>query len=183
MNLNELGIQLRNHRCFGNDWQGFEEIQPINVIIGRNNSGKSSLLDLVDGAVLFDPRSNHSVEGLQPKEIQFTKDLSPEDFRDNTNLALEYSACTTGKLSWAVDLTQSREFKITNIVGGNIRSIIESELTQRTTNPEPLFLDLLKDPLSKNRFRRITSERDITPEHDSIESTVAPNGGQVQLSV
>jgi len=41
-----------NFKCFA-DPQGFEQIKPINVIIGRNNSGKSSLLDLIN--VTFGP--------------------------------------------------------------------------------------------------------------------------------
>ena len=41
-------IHFKGHSCFKNDWAGFDEIKPINVIIGRNNSGKSHLLDLVE---------------------------------------------------------------------------------------------------------------------------------------
>src|SRR5437773_9786549 len=39
-------VSFRGHRCFKKDWAGFESIKPINVIIGRNNTGKSHLLDL-----------------------------------------------------------------------------------------------------------------------------------------
>lgn len=41
-------IFFSGHRCFKKDWAGFDSIKPINVIIGRNNSGKSHLLDLAD---------------------------------------------------------------------------------------------------------------------------------------
>ncbi len=40
-------IYFRGHRCFKKSWAGFDSIKPINVIIGRNNTGKSHLLDLV----------------------------------------------------------------------------------------------------------------------------------------
>jgi len=40
-------IKFRGHRCFKKEWSGFEKIKPINVIIGRNNTGKSHLLDFV----------------------------------------------------------------------------------------------------------------------------------------
>jgi putative ATP-dependent endonuclease of OLD family len=39
-------IYFRGHRCFKRNWAGFDLIKPINVIIGRNNTGKSHLLDL-----------------------------------------------------------------------------------------------------------------------------------------
>ncbi len=41
-------IHFKGHTCFKNEWSGFDNIKPINVIIGQNNSGKSHLLDLVE---------------------------------------------------------------------------------------------------------------------------------------
>lgn len=39
-------VKFRGHRCFKAGWAGFDAIKPVNVIIGRNNTGKSHLLDL-----------------------------------------------------------------------------------------------------------------------------------------
>ena len=41
-------VYFKEHPCFQKEWAGFDTIKPINVIIGRNNSGKSHLLDLVE---------------------------------------------------------------------------------------------------------------------------------------
>jgi ATPase involved in DNA repair len=49
--LNDISIKVKNYKCFGENPQGFDTIKPINVLIGRNNSGKSSLLDLIDYAI------------------------------------------------------------------------------------------------------------------------------------
>ena len=32
-------IDFKDYRCFKDEWSGFDEFQPINVIIGRNNTG------------------------------------------------------------------------------------------------------------------------------------------------
>jgi predicted ATPase len=40
-------IKFKNYRCFKDDWAGFDDVKPITVIIGRNNVGKSHLLQLV----------------------------------------------------------------------------------------------------------------------------------------
>ena len=46
--MNIDSIYFKGHLCFQKEWAGFDTIKPINVIIGRNNSGKSHLLDLVE---------------------------------------------------------------------------------------------------------------------------------------
>ena len=54
--LRDLSIKISNYKCFGDEACGYDRILPINLIIGRNNSGKSSLLDLIDF-------------GVQPKDL------------------------------------------------------------------------------------------------------------------
>lgn len=41
-------IYFKGHRCFKSEWSGFDTVKPLNVVIGRNNSGKSHLMDLVE---------------------------------------------------------------------------------------------------------------------------------------
>ena len=45
-----VSIKAANLKCFAEP-QGFDQILPINVIIGRNNAGKSTLLDLIAFAI------------------------------------------------------------------------------------------------------------------------------------
>lgn len=56
--LDGFSVKLRHYKCFGEQEQGFDEIKPINIIIGRNNSGKSTLTELIGFA------ANHP-EGIQ----------------------------------------------------------------------------------------------------------------------
>ena len=41
-------LKIQNYDCFGENWVGFDQFKPITIVIGRNNSGKSRLLDLVE---------------------------------------------------------------------------------------------------------------------------------------
>jgi putative ATP-dependent endonuclease of the OLD family len=45
--MKDGGIRFKGYRCF-EDWAGFDEIKPVNIVIGRNNSGKSTLMKLVE---------------------------------------------------------------------------------------------------------------------------------------
>ena len=69
--MNVDSIYFKGHSCFKNDWAGFDEIKPINVIIGRNNSGKSHLLDLVEALCdgkLFDREWEYRFGGVLEEE-------------------------------------------------------------------------------------------------------------------
>jgi putative ATP-dependent endonuclease of the OLD family len=50
MNNSDISIKIKNYRCFRDEFAGFDKIMPVNIIIGRNNSGKSALLDILEFA-------------------------------------------------------------------------------------------------------------------------------------
>ena len=50
--MNIDSMHFKGHLCFKKEWAGFDTIKPINVIIGRNNSGKSHLLTLVEALMV-----------------------------------------------------------------------------------------------------------------------------------
>ena len=69
-------LKIRNYKCFASDhnFQGFDNIKPINVIIGKNNSGKSKLLEcikqLVEKDILNIPFDVCIKRNLQTDELQ-----------------------------------------------------------------------------------------------------------------
>ena len=44
-------LKISNFKCFGETPQGFDTVKPINLLLGRNNSGKSSLIDVLQGSI------------------------------------------------------------------------------------------------------------------------------------
>lgn len=46
--LSRYSIKVSNYKSFGPDPQGFDQLRPFNLLVGPNNAGKSTLLDVVD---------------------------------------------------------------------------------------------------------------------------------------
>lgn len=46
--LKDISFSFKNYKCFDDTEQIFECIKPFNLIIGRNNIGKSSLIDIIE---------------------------------------------------------------------------------------------------------------------------------------
>ena len=74
-----IGLKGKNIKCF-REAGGFDDVKNINVIIGRNNSGKSTLIDMIDVAIHPDRAASLSgYLGNQP-ELVLTYDTEPEYF-------------------------------------------------------------------------------------------------------
>ena len=112
--MNIGSIYFKGYSCFKKDWAGFGPIKPINVIIGRNNSGKSHLLDLVEA--LCDAELSHhewqnQCHGVLDEES--LKKVFPERRRDtsqNSNADLVFSdvqPLAGKKVIWEVALGRS----------------------------------------------------------------------------
>lgn len=84
-------IKIKDYKCFTKDldYQGFNNIKPINVIIGKNNSGKSKLLEALE----FIVKNN----GDLPFSAQFQKVLKEEElkriFPQNVRSVPSYLSC------------------------------------------------------------------------------------------
>lgn len=103
-----ISFKVKDYKCFASDeYQGFDQIRHINVLIGKNNSGKSKLLEALECFVKsgIQQYSDMSLQIGEPVEQEallkvFRTDTSRgyigEIFRNNlgnlyTNLADEYS--------------------------------------------------------------------------------------------
>ena len=63
----DLSIKGKNIKSIGAKEEGFESIYPVNIIIGRNNAGKSTLLDIVQAMLAPDTISLNGHKGSHPE--------------------------------------------------------------------------------------------------------------------
>lgn len=182
MPLPDLGtcsVTVRNYKCFGDTDQGFESIKPINVIVGRNNSGKSSLLDLIWHAANQQPET--AVGARQPGKMPFftlSRSLSAEGdkevlkrvFPDSTSGGAikaashwEYGKKLLGA-RFVLELAHQKKYKPLKIVLSDGQDL-SADLVPLTKIYEQLA-NSATAPLAGYRFHRLQADRNVRAETD-----------------
>jgi restriction endonuclease S subunit len=175
------GIKFREHPCFKDHWSGFDEIRPINLIIGKNNSGKSHLLQFVE--MLCEKRVGEiqyplKAVGLLDEDSlksQFRSDTSGGDLGGNhwQNHGAHF---TNQLLGWeknlgAEGITFPDGFDIsTGRVGGantitRARQTVLQEVAKKAHTA-----------IFQKQFHHLLADRDIRPEPTSNVVTLNSDG-------
>jgi hypothetical protein len=173
-------ISFRGYRCFKKDWAGFDSIKPINVIIGKNNTGKSQLLDLV--AVLCKGKLEEKGWRYLCRGVLDERSLRPF-FPENTtqgelggNHWQDHGWQFVGvKVAWEMD-EHANPTELSFLEGFDPKS----PYGERSTNIRRAgILEALKrtsHKLSGTVFRRLFADRDIRPETPNKDLLLEPNG-------
>ena len=176
----EFSIKARNYKCFGNDAQGFEEIKPFNIIIGRNNSGKSTLLELIKHAVaasegFFDLGHGNSDPAIQysgyikSEHITgvFPHTVSGGDLDGNHH---EYGQQYIGaKLTWE----QQQENRKIILIDRQLDIDSNPQITRYMQGVS----EAISNPLSGKEFCHLNADRDISQEGESTgDMELGPDG-------
>jgi hypothetical protein len=193
-NWKDWHLKVQQYRRFGQEPQGFEGFWPLNVIVGRNNVGKSSLIAILQSVT----RRNwlfSSEDERPPQTVVFSKTLKAEEVR------AKYPRGKTGeplRRDWwgygkrfvgervAFSVTKSAQrlkadmrFKSVSLAPE------EDELadakrhylqTSAKTDGREDFVDHVENPFDQLSFVHLGSDRVFTPETSSGDLTIEPDG-------
>lgn len=173
-------IKFKGHRCFKNEWVGFDTIKPINVIIGRNNSGKSHLLDLIETCC-------HSQWGKSGWSFQCSGILDEGDLAKH--FAQNHSNGDLSGNHWAMHGSRLVGEPIMWETGTNGAVQLIRTLRSDRMNPDSptetyqAYLHRLRPvvegaghELKGRKFIRLLADRDISPEGESESLGLSASG-------
>jgi putative ATP-dependent endonuclease of OLD family len=171
-------LKVSNYKCFGDDPVGFDHILRVNLLVGRNNSGKSALLDIIEKAtkekVLFENHEKRRGSELDPKlllRIPLEETAIRQVFSENRKSA---------HIPTANDWLFGKRF-----IGSEIEIILNAENKSKFSDLympnntsslpkkregqefELALANTVKNPFQKKIFKRIFAERNIEPESHS----------------
>ncbi len=182
----DISIKAKNYKCFADEPQGFESIHPINLIIGRNNSGKSALIDLVKYLISPYDLSIYGHKRNIP-EVFFTTKLTIENIRSTFDSTISIQALGGSIFDYASmnylnhDITVKLPFENDshgrNFVGLDKNNLLpELDPYERQHQFKKTLTRNLGNPLNGRLFRKISAERDIAPEGENSTLQLTANG-------
>lgn len=169
-------IRFKNYKSFGNDESSIENKQ-INILIGRNNSGKSSCLDIIEN-IYNKEKLNEFL--ANDGTVQIDTSFSDEEYNELLNqkksdlITLSY-----GNVEDYINDYISYSLSTGQIHNPNHFDIIPQYSTKYINNKNVNW-DKLKSHIERiikqTKVLRINAERDIVPEKYSNKEELSENG-------
>lgn len=172
-------IHFKGYRCFKDHWVGFDEIKPVNVIIGRNNTGKSHLLELVQAMCKSTLKNNdwkYLCSGiLSEKELKkvFREDTSDGDLQGK-HWRDHGTAFVNKQITWQFDINLN-PIEI-SFLDFDHSSPYGSESTKARIEYISSILNNITTTLSDTQYQRLFADRDIRQEPKNIEMKLDSDG-------
>lgn len=178
---------IENYKCF--ERVTLQNIFRVNVIIGKNNVGKSSLLDVMElissGSYEYSPGVMRSK--LKPR-ITFRAKVSEyainQTFRSGVSRGLiggdhrEYGRLLIGReICWSVLDGGQVDFVACDDAG------ISPPLSNSGDDYANTLAKNMSTPLDGKVFKRVSAERDIVPEGGGSEVNIKSNGSGVTNAI
>lgn len=180
----EPGLIVRNFKSFGEGGAHLDRIARLNVVIGKNNSGKSAILDAVDllcrGDIVGQVHYHHGerpslrirqVVGQQQAALAFPPkehgQIIGGYWRPLTDLLAKsvVHADLDGRLTGGVTFDLDQGFEKVRI---NDRETFKARLGKIESN--------IKSPFSGLKVVRVAAERNLQPEVERTEKVFSSNG-------
>lgn len=170
-------IKFKGYKLFSDEsLMELDKISNVNVIIGKNNSGKSSLLDIIE--MVYDVnrfQSSRKLVGSLVVRLPITRDMVTDMFSSYLNIdgwtVESYWKKVNGK---TIDIELG---EIGKTIWQNRNNVIEDkDIPLLDTSEFRRGLDILLSERKKYLFRRLSAERNILPETEMREEQLSSTG-------
>ena len=162
-------IRFMGYKAFPNEeYSVMNNLSNVNVIIGKNNCGKTSLLEIVEK--VFDTETKLRL-GADVEEIQFEVPFG-DDMIDR--LFSSHSGIGRWNKSNLAEYAKDKLFPI-KLKEANRLELINNDLNSLYPYMNGA-MNVLTDRRKKYKFRKITAERNIHPEAEDEQLSLSSNG-------
>lgn len=170
-------LTIKNYKCFDENGTTIETIKPINVIIGKNNSGKSSVIDIFKFLTINDNTFLKNKRNGLSAELEFEHILSANLIRQS------FPAETRGGDIPGVN-HQVFGLSLVNSVlkysigenGSNVYKDFDKPIPTGVRRYLDNYVTKITSPFRGKQFSHLSAERDIQQEVSNSDLNVSTNG-------
>jgi len=172
-------FEIKNYKCFGEEGAYIPQFKDINVIIGKNNTGKSSIIDIVKFLTTKNKDFiNQKRDGKTPSLI-FDYRLSSEIIRQ-----IFPSNTSGGQLGYGINHQEYGlqfegdiiSFSINETNRNFLKIVDKDNIPNEAVRYFESYVSRVQTIFDNKNFIHLTAERDIQPEISDNTSEVKPNG-------
>ena len=175
--MQSSNLEFRGLRPFDKQWSRIGAIKPINVIVGKNNSGKSQLIGVIESLCKVSPYS----EGV---EYKCTGNLDADSLRakfpSNTSSGAlggnwwnDHGSALVGEdINWYVNTSR----QVVNLEGTNLDSRFGVGSTSERIRLLKEIAANATHPLTSKKFKMLLADRDIRAEKASTNLDFSSDG-------
>ncbi|WP_052181084.1 ATP-dependent nuclease [Alistipes sp. ZOR0009] len=169
-------LTIRNYKCFDETGTSIEALKSINVIIGKNNSGKSSVIDVfkfltTNDSTFFKNRRN----GKAP-EIEFEHIVNDRLIKQSFDSSVSGGDIGMNHQQFGLSLVNSTLTYTINENGKNSFKGLNKNIPNGARQYFERYLSLIHFPLNGKIFSHLSAERDIQPESPRADLALNTNG-------
>ena len=165
---NIMSIYFKGYKVFSNkNYTKMEGISRVNIIIGKNNSGKTSLLDIIE--TVYDTKAVSHVQS-GGTDINFSL---PLDRKIVDSIFAGYSSIGGWNASSFYETYSGQDISL-KISGQEKLNLSENHVIKDLLSYIPRGISELENRRRQYRFRKVSAERSIYPEEEQeifLEST------------
>ena len=166
---NIKNIRFKGYKAFrNNDYAEINNLSSVNIIIGKNNCGKTSLLEIIEK--IYDPESKLRI-GHEIEALQFDYPFS--DTMVNSVLG-GYAGIGRWNRSTLSEYVKDKLFPVT-ITPNDVIEITDDGLRDLRGHLNGAN-NVIKATRNAYKFRKITAERNIYPEAEREHLTLLSGG-------
>lgn len=170
-------LTIKNYKCFDEVGASLETLKSINVIIGKNNSGKSSVIEIFKFLTTSEKSFFKNRRNGKPPEIEFEHNVNDQLIRESFSNSTSGGGIPGGNhQQYGLTLVGSSLQYVVEENGKNHFKKIEREFHPAARNYIESYVSKIVFPLRGKQFSHLSAERDIQPEGQNSDLNVNTNG-------
>lgn len=169
-------IQIKNFKCFDDEGCVVENLREINIIIGKNNSGKSSLIEIIKFLTTNDKTFFSNKRNGKTPELIFSHKIKKELIRNAFPESTSGGYIGMNHYHYGLSFENSiLRFSINE--NGQKKFIgIDKEYISEASKYFNSYTSRLTNQLENKTFSHLSAERDILPEQSNSKLSLTTTG-------